>query len=195
MIIAGGTCASSLSSQKKAPAPRPRLRSHGWDRVSSFGDTARTLLVCRNRRVTSETAPPKSPSTRITHQEVFEHELALATVKWPAALTTGKLLVRQTLIGFNTHELVLGAAVRAIERRCSGNRHEVVGFEAGQSTSVSSVRQTLAGKCRDPTELGPSSARDLGFPGPPPTFKSPLKARALAMTTQSVVKGWKFLVP
>lgn len=109
------------------------------------GDTGRTLPVCRNRRVTSEAEPPKSPSTRITHQEIFEHELALATVKWSAAITTGKLLVRQTLIRFNTHELVLRGAVRAIERRYSGNRHEMVGFEAGPTIYFSEPRSTNVG--------------------------------------------------
>ena len=66
-------------------------------------------------------APPKSPSTGTIYQEVFEHGFALATVKWSVAVATAKLLVRQNLIRFNTHELVLRAAVRAIERRYSGN--------------------------------------------------------------------------
>ena len=92
-------------------------------------------------RETLACAPPKSPSTGIAHQEVFENELALATVKWSAALATGQSLVRQTLIGFNTHELVLRAAVRAIEQRCSGNGMRMLGLRLAQYTSVSSVRQ------------------------------------------------------
>ena len=75
-------------------------------------------------RETLTYAPPKSPSTGITHQEVFENELALATVRWSAALTTGQLLVRQTLFGFNTHELVLRAAPRTIERSYSRKGHD-----------------------------------------------------------------------
>jgi hypothetical protein len=36
-------------------------------------------------------------------------------------------------------------------------------------------------------KMGPSSARNLGFPGPLPTFKIPSKPSALAMTSQGVV--------
>ena len=72
-------------------------------------------------RETLTCAPPESPSTGAIHQEVFENELALATVKRPPAVATGKLLIGQTLIRFDAHQLVLRAAVRAGERRYSGN--------------------------------------------------------------------------
>ena len=65
--------------------------------------------------------PPKSLSTWTIHQEVFQNEPAFATMKRPAALAASKLLVRQSLIRFDTHQLVLRAAVRAGERRCFGN--------------------------------------------------------------------------
>jgi hypothetical protein len=69
--------------------------------------------------------PPKSLSTWTIHQEVFQNEPAFATMKRPAALAASKLLVRQSLIRFDTHQLVLRAAVRAGERRCFGNWHGV----------------------------------------------------------------------
>ena len=69
--------------------------------------------------------PPKSLSTWTIHQEVFQNEPAFATMKRPAALAASKLLVRQSLIRFDAHQLVLRAAVRAIERRCFGNWHGV----------------------------------------------------------------------
>jgi hypothetical protein len=77
----------------------------------------------RNSRVTLP--PPKSPSTWTIHQEVFQNEPAFATMKRPAALAASKLLVRQSLIRFDAHQLVLRAAVRASERRCFGNWHGV----------------------------------------------------------------------
>jgi hypothetical protein len=46
-------------------------------------------------------------------------------MKRRAALATAKLLVRQSLIRFDAHQLVLRAAVRAIERRCFCNGHGV----------------------------------------------------------------------
>jgi hypothetical protein len=46
-------------------------------------------------------------------------------MKRPATFATGKLLVRQSLIRFDAHQLVLRAAVRASERRCFGNWHGV----------------------------------------------------------------------
>jgi hypothetical protein len=47
--------------------------------------------------------PPKSLSTWTIHQEVFQNEPAFATMKRPAALAASKLLVRQSLIRFDTH--------------------------------------------------------------------------------------------
>jgi hypothetical protein len=38
--------------------------------------------------------------------------------------------------------------------------------------------------------MGPSSVRNPGFPWGLPAFKIPVKPRALAMTTQGVVKRW-----
>jgi hypothetical protein len=69
--------------------------------------------------------PPKSLSTWTIHQEVFQNEPAFASMKRAAAFAAGKLLVRQSLIRFDAHQLVLRAAVRAIERRCFGNWHGV----------------------------------------------------------------------
>jgi hypothetical protein len=87
--------------------------------------------------------PPKSPSTWTIHQEVFENEPALAPLKRPAALAASNLLVRQSLIRFDTHQLVLRAAVRAGERRCFGNWHSVgegltltIYFPRGRSANV-----------------------------------------------------------
>jgi hypothetical protein len=69
--------------------------------------------------------PPKSPSTWTINEEVFENEPALAPLKRPAAFAASKLMVRQSLIRFDAHQLVPRAAVRAIERRCFGNWHGV----------------------------------------------------------------------
>ena len=44
-------------------------------------------------------------------------------MKRPTTLPAGEFLVRQSLIRFEAHELVLRAAVRALERRCFGDRH------------------------------------------------------------------------
>ena len=87
--------------------------------------------------------PPKSLSPWTIHQEVFQNEPAFATMKRPAALAASKLLVRQSLIRFDAHQLVLRAAVRAIERRCFGNWHGVsegstltIYFTDGRSANV-----------------------------------------------------------
>ena len=70
-------------------------------------------------------APPKSLSTGTIYQEVFQNEPAFATMKRAAAFAAGKLLLRQSLIRFDAHQLVLRAAVRAGERRCFGHWHGV----------------------------------------------------------------------
>jgi len=64
-------------------------------------------------------------------------------MKRAAAFAAGKLLVRQSLIRFDAHQLVLRAAVRAIERRCFGNWHGVsegstltIYFTDGRSANV-----------------------------------------------------------
>jgi hypothetical protein len=76
------------------------------------------------RRPTAQ-AQPKTPSTGPIDQEVFENERAFATMKRAAAFAASKLLVRQRLIRFDAHELVLRAAVRASERRYFGDWHGV----------------------------------------------------------------------
>ena len=64
-------------------------------------------------------------------------------MKRAAAFAAGKLLVRQSLIRFDAHQLVLRAAVRAVERRCFGNWHGVsegstltIYFTDGRSANV-----------------------------------------------------------
>jgi hypothetical protein len=87
--------------------------------------------------------PPKNLSTWTIHQEVFQNEPALASLKRPPTLPARELLVRQRLIRFDAHQLVLRAAVRAIERRCFGNWHGVsegstltIYFTDGRSANV-----------------------------------------------------------
>jgi hypothetical protein len=70
--------------------------------------------------MTSAPAHTKGPSAGTIHQEVFQDEPSLAPSKRPAALSAGQLQSGQYLVGFNAHQLVLRAAVRAIERRCFG---------------------------------------------------------------------------
>jgi hypothetical protein len=64
-------------------------------------------------------------------------------MKRPGAFAASKLLVRQRLIRFDAHELVLRATVRAGERRCFGDWHGVGEVGHKQSTSPKRVRQTL----------------------------------------------------
>jgi hypothetical protein len=93
------------------------------------------------------TLPPrKSASTWTIHQEVFQNEPAFATMKRSPALATRKLLVWQSLIRFDAHQLVLRAAVRASERRCFGNWHGfgegltlTIYFTGGRSANVGDV--------------------------------------------------------
>jgi hypothetical protein len=67
--------------------------------------------------------------TGAIYQEILENEPTLPTVKRSSASSATELPVRQNLIRFDTHEFVLRAAVRALERCCVGDRHGVVGFE------------------------------------------------------------------
>jgi hypothetical protein len=90
--------------------------------------------------------PPNSPSTWTIHQEVFENDPAFAPSKRAASLAAGKLPVRQHLIRFDAHQLVLRAAVRAIERRCFGDWHgggegltPTIYFTGGRSANVGGV--------------------------------------------------------
>ena len=57
--------------------------------------------------------PPKSLSAWTIHQEVFQNEPAFATMKRAATFATRKLLVWQSLIRFDAHQLA---------RRSSGKR-------------------------------------------------------------------------
>jgi hypothetical protein len=91
---------------------------------------ATRLMDVQQARTLQPHTPPKSPSTWTINQEVIENEPALAPLKRPAAFAASKLLVRQSLIRFDAHQLVLRAAVRAVERRCFGNWHGVVTCEA-----------------------------------------------------------------
>ena len=77
--------------------------------------------------MTLPTAPRKSPPTWSIHQKVLQNEPAFASPKRPSELAAGKLLIRQRLIRFDAHQLVLCAAVRALERCCFGDRHDVGG--------------------------------------------------------------------
>ena len=90
--------------------------------------------------------PPKNLSTWTIHQEVFQNEPAFGTMKRAAAFAAGKLLVRQSLIRFDAHQLVLRAAIRAIERCCFGNWHGVgegstltIYFTGARSANVGDV--------------------------------------------------------
>ena len=96
--------------------------------------------------MTLPTAPRKSPPTWSIHQKVLQNEPAFASPKRPSALAAGKLLVRQSLIRFDAHQLVLRAAVRAIERCCFGNWHGVgegstltIYFTGARSANVGDV--------------------------------------------------------
>ena len=73
----------------------------------------------RSTRLTTHTLPKGLPP-RTINQEVFQDEPAFANMKRPTTLPAGEFLVRQSLIRFEAHELVLRAAVRALERPCFG---------------------------------------------------------------------------
>ena len=114
--------------------------------------------------------PPKSLSAWTIHQEVFQNEPAFATMKRAAAFAAGKLLVRRSLIRFNAHQLVLRAAVRALERRSASNGHNVIRLEAYQSTSATSIRQMLEETSRPKNWSGPRCPDNSRTKGSP-TFK------------------------
>jgi hypothetical protein len=104
-------------------------------------------------------APPKSPSTAPIDQEVFQDEPAFATMQWPAARPTSKLLVGECLIRFDAHQLLLRTTVRAGERRCFGDWHGIGEVGHRQSTSLMSVRQMLAVRLLSDRSPRPRAAR------------------------------------
>jgi hypothetical protein len=128
--------------------------------------------------MTLSPARAKCPATWTIHQEVFQNEPAFATMKRAAAFAAGKLLVRQSLIRFDAHQLVLRAAARAIERRCFGHWHRVgegltlsIYVTGGRSANVGKPELTSAAHELATKPMGPPPAANLRETTPIPDFK------------------------
>jgi hypothetical protein len=84
--------------------------------------------------VTKRTRLSHARATRLamgtTYQKVFQNERTFRSRKRPTPLAAANFLFWWRGFCFNPHELILRAAVRALERCCFGDRHDVVRFEA-----------------------------------------------------------------